>query len=372
MFPETDLVPHSIGPYHRDLPGPFKVKMYFDGEVIGYCSTESGYLHRGLEKTMELQGWSSLIPYADHVDPDAAVFCELALCLSVESIEGLQVPTRAKYIRMVVCELARISSHLGNMTRVARAVGSETIVHFLLRDREKILDLLELLTGARFSSSYFRYGGVRADVTEGFIERVAEFCELLQVRIKEYNDIFSFNYVFLKRSAQVGVISTELARQYQLTGPVARGAGISFDVRSHRPYSGYDRMDFTVPLGSGEFGVPGDAHDRYLVRLREVNQSLEIIRQCLDEIPIGDYRLESAKTLERVKEGESFQMVESPRGVLGCHVVSDGGARPARVQFRTPSSSALHVLPRVLLGHSLEDLALIIASLDISISEVDR
>ncbi|MCM2278024.1 MAG: hypothetical protein NDJ89_08090 [Oligoflexia bacterium] len=368
----TDLTYWEIGPYHGALPGPMRLKLRIDGEIIVSGELETGFLHRGLEKAMELHPWPATITYADHLDPEAAVFGELALCLAVEEISGLEAPPRAQAIRVLLSELTRISAHLGYIARVGRATGAETLIHYVLRDRERILDLFELLTGARYSLNFVRFGGVAADVTEGFIERVLEVSELMRVRLKEYNDLFTFNHAFLLRAAGMGVIEMGLAFRHGLTGPNARAAGISFDVRKAHPYLGFEALDFEVPLGHGEAGRQGDAHDRFLLRLREIPQSLEILKHVAENVPSGEYACMKIEREFEVPRGEGYGRVESSRGLLACHVVSDSGRFPARIQFRVPTTATLALLPEVIAGLPIADLPVLLASLDLSLAEADR
>lgn len=368
----TDLTTWEIGPYHGALPAPMRIKLSLDGEVIVRCVVETGFLHKGLEKACELHAWQALIPYADHLDPEAAAFGELAVCMAVEEIGSIEVPPRAKSIRLILAELTRISAHLVFMVRMAKAVGSETIIQYILRDREKILDLFELLTGARFSLNFIRFGGVKADVTDGFIERVLEVCELIRVRMKEYNDLFTFNYSFLRRTSFVAPITPELVRRCGITGPNARAAGIPFDVRKDSPSLGYERLDFEVPLGRGEGGAIGDVHDRFLLRLREITQSMEILKQLVETIPEGEHSNGAIGKDYVVPGGEAYSRVESSRGLLGCHIVSDGRAFPGRVQFRPPTTANLMVIPYLVPGIRVEDLPVVLASLDLSLAEADR
>jgi NADH-quinone oxidoreductase subunit D len=364
----TDLSSWEIGPYHGALPGPMKLRLKLDGEIFVSGEVETGYLHRGLEKAFELHSWQASIAYADHLDPEGAAFGELALCLAVEDIAEIEVPARAQCIRVIVSELARVSSHMGFIVRMARAVGAETMVHYVLRDRERILDLFELLTGARFSLNFLRFGGVKADVTEGFIERVLEVCDLTQVRLKEYNDLFTFNHAFLKRTAEIGILTPALVAKYGVTGPTARAAGVDFDVRKRYPYIGYEGLDFQMPVESSG----GGAHSRFLVHLREIAQSVSILRQSAERVPPGDFAIARIEKEFAVPEGEGYARIESARGLLGCHVVANGSTNPARVQFRTPTSSHLLLVPELITGRSIEDLPVLLASLDLSMAEADR
>jgi NADH:ubiquinone oxidoreductase subunit D len=371
----TDLISWEIGPYYASLPGPMKLGLTLDGEVIVAAKVETGFLHRGLEKALELHEWSAAIIYADHLDPEAAIYGELALSLAVEEIAGVDVPPRATSIRMVLSELSRISSHLLCLVKVAQAVGAETLIHYVLRDRERVLDLFELLTGARFTLGFLRFGGVRADVTEGFIERVIDVCELIRVRIKEYNDLFTYNKTFVSRTTQVGEISPELIKRAGITGPNARASGVDFDVRKAHPYLNFGNQDFKVPLGR----AGGGAHERLVLRLREVSESLEILKHVAETMPQGEYLnrkalvgLDQGYYQIQVPEGEAYTRVESARGLTGCHVVSDGSPYPCRVQFRSPSTAVLVTLPEILEGNKIEDLPVLLAGLDIGIAEADR
>lgn len=368
----SDLARWTIGPWHEALPGPIRLRLNLDGEIIVSGEVESGYLHRGLEKAFELHPWISAPMYADRLDPENPAFGELAFCLAAEEIGGIEVPERAQVIRIILSELNRVSSHMAYIARVARAVGAETMVHYVLRDRERFLDLFELLTGMRFSLNYLRIGGVDQDVTEGFIERVLEACELIRIRLKEYNDLFSFNQAFLKRAVGIGIIREDHLRRFGLSGPNARAAGMRFDIRKSHSYSGYEKLDFTVPTADASGDYPGDAHNRFVQRLREISQSLDLLKQAAETVPAGEFRAMKMNREYRLPRGEAYARVESSRGLLGCYVVSDGSDRPSRVQFRPASLSSLEALPELLVGARLEDLPLICASLDIGIAEVDR
>ena len=364
----TDATRWEIGPYHGSLPGPMRLKLKLDGEIVVSGKVETGYLHRGLEKAFELHTWQASIAYADHLDPEGAVFGELALCLAVEEIAEIEVPPRAQAIRVILSELTRVSAHLAFIVRMARAVGAETMVHYVLRDRERILDLFELLTGARFSLNFLRFGGVKADITEGFIERVLETCDMIQVRLKEYNDLFTFNHAFLKRTHDIGVLTPALVARYGVTGPAARAAGVAFDVRKAHPYCGYAQLDFLAPTETGT----GGAHARFLVRLREISQSVSILRQAAERVPAGEFQIARIEKEFAVPAGEGYSRIESSRGLLGCHVLADDTAHPARVQFRTPTSTHLELIPPLLTGIRVEDLPLLLLSLDLGLAEADR
>jgi NADH-quinone oxidoreductase subunit D len=347
-----------------------RLKLKLDGEIIVSGDVETGFLHRGLEKTFELHSWQASIAYADRLDPEGAIFGELALCLAVEEISEIEVPPRAQAIRVILAELGRVSSHMGFIVRMARAVGAETMVHYVLRDRERILDLFELLTGARFSLNFLRFGGVKADITEGFIERVLEVCDLIQVRLKEYNDLFTFNHAFLKRTVGVGVLTPALITKYGVTGPAARGSGVATDVRKSHPYSGYEKLDFVSPVETGPGS--GGAHARFLVHLKEIAQSAAILRHSAERVPSGEFQIARIEKEFAVPSGEAYSRTESSRGLLGCHVVADDRAHPSRVQFRTPSAAHIALIPELLEGIRVEDLPVLLLSLDLGIAEADR
>jgi NADH-quinone oxidoreductase subunit D len=252
-------------------------------------------------------------------------------------------------------------------------MGFETVFHFVMRDREKILDLFELLAGARHSPSFLRPGGVAAEATEGFVERALEFCDLMQKRFKEYNDLFCFNEGIIHRTVGVGKLSREQVTGRGLTGPSARASGVSMDARVDLPYSAYSQVDFDIAVGPFSSGSTGDVHDRIVIRVREIAASLEIIRQVSDSLPKGRSNIpgDSLANL-KMPAGEAISWVESSRGLLGCHVVSEGFAKPTRVAFRSPSLGAVSALSDVLVGQRIEDIAAIVASLDISMGEAER
>jgi len=365
----SDLTTWSLGPYHAALPGPMKLNLVLDGEVVVDAVSEVGFTHRGVEKVFELESWTAGISIADRVDPEAAVFGEIAFCQAVEKLLGIQPSLRTLYIRTLTCELSRIVSHLGYIARMSRTCGAETLFHYVTRDRERFVDLFELLTGARFSVNYLRFGGVAHDVSEGFLERVLEACSTMKHRFKEYNDLFSYNQAFLGRSRGLGLITPAAVTEWSITGPNARASGQAFDIRKWAPYAAYGKLDFDPIFGAeGE----GDAHGRYMMRIREIVQSMDLIRQCSESMPQGEVVGMTADSKVRVPQGESFSRVEGPRGLVSCYVSSNGGDRPSRVHFRSASRSALAMISTVLRGCLIEDVPLLVSSFDICVAEVDR
>ncbi len=369
---QTELTPWTIGPYHASLPAAMRVSLMLDGEIVVSAQVEAGFLHRGLEKAMERSRWHALVAYADHLDPECAAFGELALCMAAETAGRIEVPERARIIRTILAELSRVSSHLLYLAKVSRAVAAGTMVHYVLRDRERILDLFELLTGMRFSLDFIRFGGVSADMTEGFIERVLEICELLRIRLKEYNDLLTFNRSFLDRTVGVGLLGRELALKHGVSGPNARAAGLGIDLRKQLDQLSYGSVDIEVPVIRHEGRAAGDCHDRFVTRLREISQSIEILKGLCDRVLPGEHASIRVEHEFVLPAGEAYSRLESSRGILGCHLVSEGQLRPARVQFRTPSVASLRAVPEVMPGVRLEDVPVVLASLDLSLAEVDR
>ncbi len=363
-----------IGPYNQILSGPLQMKLLTDGEMVVQAEFARGYAHRGIEKAMESIQWRAIPFYAGKIDPENAVFGEVAVCLAIEEISGVEIPLRAQAIRCLLMELSRISSHLRYLVGLAESLDFQTLKHFLLRDREKVLDLFELLAGARYGNGFVRPGGVRDDVTDGFIERVNEFCELIPVRVREYNDLFSFNEVFIGRARGLGELTADLCFRSGVTGPNFRASGGNFDLRLARPYSFYNHLDFGGDTSTRVLAGVSDVHERVVERIREIEQSRSLLSQLIERIPSGPH-LSDAVGVEvkyTVPPGEAVGEVESPRGHFCAHVVSDGSIKPTRVQFRAPSLGVLQVCPDLVANIRIDDVFLVLASLDIGISEADR
>ncbi len=343
-----------------------------EGDLIRRVRLETGFIHKGLEKSMERRDWFTAMIAVDRIDSETALAAELAFTLAVEEICNIQVPRRAQIIRLILAELGRVSSHLGFLARLALASGFETVSHYILRERELVLDLFELMTGRRFNPNFFRYGGVSADITEGFIERIHETTRLIEIRLREYHALMIENRAFVDRLAWQGVLSMETVQLRGVTGPTARASGHRLDIRKTDPYSGYEQFDFKIPIGTGARGTIGDGFDRVMIRLEEMRESLLILSHAVDAVPPGDFLAFRTTPEFSVPAGEAYSRVESPRGLLACHVISDGGHRPVRVQWRTPSQSTIEVVPHLLKGVTLQDVPVILATLDLSLAEVDR
>lgn len=350
----------------------FRLEVDAVGDLIRRVKIETGYLHKGVEKSFEQRNWFTSMVAVDRVEPETSLASELAFCMAVEEISNIQTPRRAQVIRLILTELERVGSHLNFLTRLAIATGFETVSHYILRERELVLDLFELMTGRRFNPNFFRLGGVAADITEGFIERIHEATRLIEIRLREYHALMIENRAFVDRLAWQGILSPELALLKGMTGPSARASGVMIDLRKTEPYSGYEQFDFRVSMGTGARGTIGDGFDRMMVRLEEIRESLLLLSHAVDNVPAGDFLALNMTPDFSVPAGEAYSRVESPRGTLACHVVSDGGSRPVRVQWRTPSASNIEILPEILPGITLQDLPAILASFDLSLAEVDR
>lgn len=361
----------SIGPHQSAAIGPFRIQVRTDGEVVHDSTPDVGYLHRGIEKIAEKMTWMGFLPYTDRIDYLAPIHCNLAYALAVESLAQIQVPERASSIRVIACELSRIGSHLLTLGLLAKNLGASTVFMYALRDREKINNLFEMLCGARLTYNYVRIGGVSADMTEGFIEKSYEFIDYLLPKLKEYNDLLSNNQIFTGRLANVGVVPLAMAIDCGVTGPVLRAAGLKHDARKLNPYSDYQKYDFDISVGKGEQGTVGDAFERHMVRVREMEQSTSIIRQALDSLPGGSY-LAALPRIFKAPKGEAYAAVESPRGTFGVYINSVGEKNPYRVKFRTPSFAVLNLFPEILKNVPVSDVTTIIGSLDVMASEVDR
>ncbi len=358
----------NIGPHPSLAIGPLQVRTVTDGEVVIEGVLEVGYLHRGIEKIAERMSWLGFMPYTDRIDYLAAIHCNLAYALVVESLAALSVPLRAQHIRIVVCELNRIASHLLYLGNLGNLLGATTFLNFTLRDREKINNLFEMLCGARLTYNYIRIGGVAVDVTEGFIEKTYEFIDYLTLKLKEYDELLILNPIFQGRLKNVGKIALNKAINCGITGPNLRACGLAYDARKAFPYSNYHHLTFEIPVKEGQVA---DAYDRYWIRLQEIKQSMFLVKQVLDLIPAGDYETPLPRYF-KVPVGEAYSSVESPRGLLGVYIQSAGNKSPSRVKIRAPSVCVLNLFPDILKGELLSDVPAIVGSFDVLVSEVDR
>ena len=367
MAIRTEPITINIGPQHPSTHGVFRMRVTFDGEVILDVEPIFGYLHRGSEKLAEERTYAQVVTLTDRLDYVSSMSNNLAYVLAVEKLSGIQPPERAMYLRVIAAELQRIASHLVATGFFLNDLGAlATPLMYCFREREKILDLFEMLCGARITLSYMRVGGIFQDAPPEFWTALRDFLGYMPDYIDEYERLITGNEILLARTKNVGVLSAEQAINCSVSGPVLRASGVSWDLRKADPYEVYDRLDFDVPVGS-----VGDNYDRYLMRIAEMRQSLRIIAQCVTQIPEGPVRTE-APWLIRPPVGDAFGHVEAPKGELGFYLVSDGTIAPYRCKIRSPSLINLTALKDMLLGWKLADMIVTFGSVDINMGEVDR
>ena len=361
----------NMGPQHPSTHGVLNMVLKTDGEIISEVFPQLGYLHRGLEKIAEKLNYHQFMPYTDRIDYLSAMNCNLAYAMAVEKLAGIEVPKRAEYIRVVMAEFNRIATHLVFMGTMGLETGAWTPIVYGFREREEILDLFEMTCGQRLTYNYMRIGGVSDDLPNGFVDKARRFCDMLEQKWEEYNNLLTYNQIFIMRMAKVGVLPAELAIDYGVTGPALRGSGVKWDLRKNEPYSVYPELEFDIPIGTGEQGKVGDAWDRYMVRMREIKQSIRIIRQALDKMPSGDIRAKVGRIFKPAA-GEVYVRSENPRGELGFYVVSDGMANPYRLKIRTGSFSNLSAVPSISQGTMISDFVMTMGSFDVVLPEIDR
>jgi NADH-quinone oxidoreductase subunit D len=356
----------NMGPQHPSTHGVLRLVVSLQGEIVKKVQPHCGYIHRGIEKMCEKDTYPQIIHLTDRMDYLSAHINNHAVCLLVENALQIEVPERVKYIRTIMDELARIQSHQLWWASYGMDLGGLTCFFYGLRDREKILDIWEETTGARFLQSYYTPGGLMWDIHPNFQKHVKEFIIYFRKKIKDYDKILSGNIIWLERSRGIGILTREEAINFAVTGPSGRGSGWSCDVRKHHPYAAYDKVDFKEILYYG-----CDTLDRYLVRMDEMRESMKIIEQLIDNIPEGDYTAKM-KAVIKLPPGEYYQRVESARGELGVYCISDGNKTPYRMRFRTPSFSNLGALDHMSRDWKIADLVAIGGSLDLVIPDIDR
>jgi NADH-quinone oxidoreductase subunit D len=363
----------NMGPQHPSTHGVLRLELVLDGEMVKQCRPNIGYLHRCFEKYAEsVEDYTKVIPYTDRMDYVSAMNQEHGYVIALERLLEVEVPERVEYMRVIVAELQRIASHLLGIGTFGLDLGAFTPFLYCFTEREKILSIFEKATGARLLYNYMAVGGLMRDIPKDFKSDTAEFVKTFRPKIKELNDLLSYNKIFIDRTAHIGILPKEVALNYAASGPVLRGSGVEWDLRKNDPYSIYDRFDFEIPVGKGEVGTLGDCWDRYIVRVREMEQSLRIIEQALDGMPDeGDVKEGIPKRI-RPKEGEIYARTETPRGELGYYIISDKGASPYRVKARAPSFVHLSMLPAISKGALIADMVAIVGSIDIVLGEVDR
>jgi len=389
MTGETMLL--SMGPQHPSTHGVLRLLLELDGEIIVNCITDIGFLHTGIEKSMEGKSYQLVEVMTDRIDYLNTVGNNLAYCLAVEKLVDLDVPPRAQAIRVILAELQRIASHLIWLATQALDLAAQSVFLYCFREREQIMDIFELVSGQRMMTTYIRPGGVWRDLPDEFEPAVRDFLKVFPKRIKMYEDLLTKNPLFIDRTKGIAAISGEEAALWGMTGPSLRGSGVDYDLRKVSPYSGYEQYEFDVPLGED-----GDVFSRYIVRVQEMRESLHIIEQALDKLPGGAFRSDNRKYVPPPRselgtsmealihhfklwtdgfdapEGAVYLPVSSPRGELGVYLESDGGPKPYRVHWRTPSYGNLQAMPILSKGHMVADLVAIIGSIDIVLGDIDR
>ncbi len=381
----------NMGPSHPSTHGVLRIVLELDGEIITKATPEVGYLHRGDEKIAENMQYNQFIPYTDRLDYLAPLSNNIAYALAVEKLMGWELPPRGKAIRVLCCELARISSHLLGLGANAMDLGATTVFLYTFTEREKIHNLIEQLTGARFTTSYTRIGGQTHDLPDGFLAGVTSFLDSFQTPLEDIDNLLTRNKIFIDRTKDIGVISAADAIAYAISGPNLRGSGVEHDIRRANPYLDYHLYDFDIPVGS-----VGDAYDRYLVRMEEIRQSIRILRQLVQKMPSGPINCADPKGLLPPKEavltkmeelihhflintqgidapaGEVYFSAENPKGELGFYICSKGGGVPYRLKIRGPSFVNLSILPKVLPGLFISDVVSTLGSIDMVMGESDR
>ena len=395
ITPNDDLIGEkmvlNMGPSHPATHGVLRLVLELDGELVTKATPDIGYLHRGDEKIAENMHYNQFVPYTDRLDYLAPLANNVAYALAVEKLMGWELPPRGKAIRVICCETARISAHLLGLGAMALDLGAMTVFLYTFTEREKLYDLFELLTGARFTTSYTRVGGQIRDLPAQFIPQLTAFLDSFIPQLDEIDRLLTRNRIFVDRTRDVGVIPQDRAIAYALSGPNLRGSGIEHDLRRKHPYLDYDQYDFEIPIGSA-----GDCYDRYLIRIEEMRQSVRILRQVIDKLPIGPINVSDwkntlppkARVLTKMEElihhfmvvtegidappGEIYFGAENPKGELGFYINSKGGGVPHRLKIRAPSFVNLSILPELLPGSMMSDVVAILGSLDFVMGECDR
>ena len=381
----------NFGPQHPAAHGVLRLVLEMDGEVIDRADPHIGLLHRGTEKLIEHKTYLQALPYFDRLDYVSMMASEHCYSLAVEKLLGCEVPLRAQYIRVLFAEITRVLNHLFQLSAHALDIGAMTPFLWMFEERETLLEFYEAASGARMHAAYIRPGGVHQDIPAGLAERIGEFIESFPKLLDEVESVLTDNRIWKQRTVNIGVVTAEQAMDWGFSGPMLRGSGVAWDLRKSQPYDVYDRVDFDIPIGKN-----GDCYDRYLVRLEEMRQSLRIMRQCLDDMPEGPIKTEDRKIapppraeMKRSMEalihhfklytegysvpaGETYTVVEAPKGEFGVYIVADGSNMPYRCKIRAPGFAHLQGLDFISKGHMLADVVTIIGTLDVVFGEIDR
>jgi NADH-quinone oxidoreductase subunit D len=365
IYTEEFLI--NMGPQHPSTHGVLSLELKLDGEIIRECTPHIGYLHRSIEKIAENRTYTQFIPFTDRLDYVASMNNNLGYVMTVEKLLNLEVSERAKYIRVIVAELNRIASHLIAVGTFAQDLGAfATPLFYCFREREKIIDIFDQICGNRLTYNYMRIGGVQFDLPKGIDKKIKEFISYMRPKVDDYDNLLTYNTIFLARSKHIGVLSKDLAINYSVTGPNLRGSGVKWDLRKDEPYLVYDKFEFDIPVGEN-----GDAWDRYKVRIEEIRQSLRIVEQAIDALPEGEPTVKVGR-IHKPSPSEAYFRTENPRGELGFYIVSDGSVYPYRLKIRSPSFSNLAVLPELVKGLKVADIVCALGSFDILLGEIDR
>jgi NADH-quinone oxidoreductase subunit D len=361
----TELV-LNMGPQHPSTHGVLRVILKLDGEKVLGADCVVGYLHRGVEKIGENRTYQQFAPYVDRMDYVASVSNGLGYCLAIEKLLNIEAPPRAQAARVILTELNRITSHLVWLGTHALDIGAITPVFYCFREREEALNIFENYCGARLTTHAFRIGGLQYELYDGFEEQVRAFCDMFLPKVDEYEELLTGNRIWIGRLKGVGVLTADDCKEYGVTGPLLRAAGVKWDLRKAQPYSGYDHYEFDIPTGEN-----GDTFDRYRVRMEEMRQSVRIIRQAVERIPDGPIMGKVPKVI-KPPVGEAYVSIEAPKGELGYLVVSDGSTQPYRLRVRPPSFINLQALDKMVRGGLVADVVAVIGTIDIVLGEVDR
>ena len=389
---ESRYMTINMGPQHPATHGVLRLLLELDGEIVVKAEPHIGYLHRGVEKLSESLTYPQALTMTDRLDYTSALSNNLAYCLAVEKLLDINVPKRAQYLRVLFAELQRIAAHLLWVATHALDLGAMTVLFYAFRERETILEALELVTGARLTPSFVRIGGLAGDIPDTFLPRVKDFVEDFPKRVDDYETLLTENIIWKKRTKNIAPMSGEECINYGVTGPVLRASGVYYDVRKAYPYSNYEDFDFEIPLGEH-----GDVYDRYLVRLKEMRQSNRIVKQAMEKLPEGPIAaFDALQVVPPAKEevgrdiaalirhfkimqegfrppcGEVYASVESSKGELGFYIISDGSNKPFRMKIRPPSFVNLGALPKMIEGQMVADVVAAIGSIDIVLGEIDR
>lgn len=367
MAVRTEPFVLNMGPVHPSTHGVFRMRATLDGEVVMDIEPVFGYLHRGIEKLAEQRTYNGIVPLTDRLDYISSMSNNFAYCLAVEKLAEIKVPERAEYIRVIMAELQRVASLLIAIGSFLNDCGAYfTPFLYMFRERERIVDLFEMVSGQRLTYNYMRVGGVSQDLPEEFMPALRKFMDMMPRFMDEYDRLLMQNEILIARSRGVGILSKEQAINCSISGPVLRASGVKWDIRQADPYSIYDRFDFDVPVQES-----GDCYDRYRQRVEEMRQSLRIIRQAMEQLPSGPVRAE-VPHLVRPPVGEAYAKLECPKGELGFYLVSDNSIAPYRCHIRPPSLINLTALRDMVRGWKIADLIVIFGSIDITVGEIDR